>query len=88
MQADPHVDPGLTALGFRFQRLKLQYDEPLSTFAFNFNLPLRYIKGFKGYITGTGPDGTVDAKLTIFGRETALHMLVELSQCWRWGAVN
>jgi hypothetical protein len=29
------------------------------------------MKGFKGYITGNGPDGTVDAKLTIFGRETA-----------------
>ena len=40
MQIDP-IKPALTAPGTK--RLKLKYDEPLSNFAFNFNLR-RYIK--------------------------------------------
>ena len=32
-----------------FQRLKLKYDEPLSNFAFNFNLRL-YTKGARMYL--------------------------------------
>jgi transcription antitermination factor NusG len=31
-------------------------------------------KGFKGYVTGTNEDGTVDAQLTIFGRETSVTL--------------
>ena len=31
-------------------------------------------KGFKGYTTGENEDGTVDAQLTIFGRETAVTL--------------
>jgi len=38
---------GLCAILVWFQRLKLQYDEPLSNFAFNFNLR-RYIKVVPG----------------------------------------
>ena len=32
------------------------------------------LEGFKGYITGNNENGTVDAKLTIFGRETSVTL--------------
>ena len=44
------VEPGLTVLGFRFQRLKLEDDEPLSNVAFNCNLR-RYTEGVTEMIT-------------------------------------
>ena len=31
-------------------------------------------KGFKGYVTARRDDGSVDATLTIFGRETAVSL--------------
>ena len=43
MQVDP-IKPTLKAPGTK--RLKLQYDEPLSSFAFKFNLR-RYNQGFQ-----------------------------------------
>lgn len=33
-----------------------------------------YTQGFKGYVTAENEDGTVEAQLTIFGRETSVTL--------------
>ena len=79
MQVDS-IKPTVTAPGT--ERLKLKFDEPLSNFAFSFNL-CRYVKGISGSVNSgevlaiMGPSGA--------GKTSLIDLLTledKVRRCW------
>jgi len=82
VQVDP-IKPTLQAPGTK--RLKLEFDELLSNFAFNFNLR-RYTKAFVqgSHIAGNEPLDNNDAAAGTLATVAAGSAVVSDDRCW-WG---